>query len=480
MNDLSKEDLKKHLKLLVDTVYKNPYIPHKPFDNQIDFLTYPSEELFYGGAAGGGKSDSLLMAALQYVGNEYKIELEDGRFTNPYSALILRRTYQDLSQPGAIMDRAHKWLRPFVKHGLVKWNNQTKTFTFPSDATLSFGYLAHDNDLDQYQGAEFQYIGFDELTQFTEKQYSYMHSRLRKPEKVNIPIRMRGAGNPGGRGHEWVKKKFVRDDAPQPFIQSFYTDNIYLDKQYGSQLDKISDNLTLQQLKYGDWDAILTKGLLVNRNQLTSQLIPYTTFKDWYPIYCVIGVDPASTGTDKFAISCLVKFMNNYYVLVDLRSTASKQPEQMVLNFITDNLKYKPLFINFELEPGSLSHYGIEYWENELYDILFDNGIRLTSTSASSTGNKFTRATPHATLVRQGLLYFNESLLLDTTDDTNPLRKLFNQYVYVHPDKEVMKNYDSPDELDSVSYAFMKFPKDKRNNVYQTGTQKYKHHRRSR
>ena len=55
--------------------------------------------------AGGGKSDAILMSALQYVGDEYKIELEDGRFTNPYSALILRRTYQDLSQPNAIMDR---------------------------------------------------------------------------------------------------------------------------------------------------------------------------------------------------------------------------------------------------------------------------------------------------------------------------------------------------------------------------------------
>ena len=153
------------MKILTDTVYNNPFIPHDPFDQQIDFLTYPSEELLYGGMAGGGKSDAILMAALQYI------EEPD------YSALILRRTYQDLSQPNAIMDRAKKWLDPFVKNRSVKWDGNTKTFTFPSGATVTFGYLSHDNDLDQYQGSELQFVGFDELTQFTEKQYTYLHSR---------------------------------------------------------------------------------------------------------------------------------------------------------------------------------------------------------------------------------------------------------------------------------------------------------------
>ena len=62
-------------------------------------------------------------------------------------------------------------------------DGNTKTFTFPSGATLTFGYLSHDNDLDQYQGSEFQFVGFDELTQFTEKQYTYLHSRLRRVKK---------------------------------------------------------------------------------------------------------------------------------------------------------------------------------------------------------------------------------------------------------------------------------------------------------
>ena len=147
------------------TIIDNPFIPvthENPFHNQIYFLTYPSEELLYGGMAGGGKSDALLMSALQYV-------------TEPdYSALILRRTFKDLSQPNAIMDRARRWLSEPVAEGIVHHDKQTKTWTFPSGATLTFGYLSHDNDLDQYQGSELQFVGFDELTQFTEKVNTYI------------------------------------------------------------------------------------------------------------------------------------------------------------------------------------------------------------------------------------------------------------------------------------------------------------------
>ena len=75
-------------------------------------------------------------------------------------------------------------------------NSNTKTWSFPSGATLSFGYLNHNNDLDQYQGSELQFVGLDELTQFPENQYTYLHSRLRKLEDSDVPIRMRAGTNP--------------------------------------------------------------------------------------------------------------------------------------------------------------------------------------------------------------------------------------------------------------------------------------------
>ena len=296
-HDLSVEDLKKQTDILVKTIYQNKYIPEShrnPFDNQIDFLTYQSEELLYGGQAGGGKSDALLMAALQYVDQK------------DYSALLLRRTYQDLSQPNAIMDRAKKWLHPYTSTGEVHWSEKTKTFTFPSGSTLSFGYLAHDNDLDQYQGSELQFVGFDELTQFTEKQYTYLHSRLRKLKKSDIPIRMRAGTNPGGRGHNWVKKRFILGDVP--FIPSSFEDNIYLDtEEYTKSLMKL-DELTRRQLMDGDWDAVITKGLLINLERLHQNLIRIDdSFK---PVFSTIGIDPAGSGTDKFSVALLTYFTN--------------------------------------------------------------------------------------------------------------------------------------------------------------------------
>src|SRR5438105_15864341 len=99
------------------------YVPHDPANNpkQVAFLLLPVKEAFYGGAAGGGKSDALLAAALQYV------EIPG------YAAILFRRTYADLALPGALMDRSHAWL----KGTDVKWKNDTKTWSFPSGATLT-------------------------------------------------------------------------------------------------------------------------------------------------------------------------------------------------------------------------------------------------------------------------------------------------------------------------------------------------------
>ena len=428
------------------TIIDNPYIPHRPFTNQVKFLICPSEELFYGGAAGGGKSDALLMASLQYVGTEFMVENDEGQLINDYHALILRRSYQDLAKPNAIMDRCRQWLYPFIETGEVKWIRDTRTYVFPSGATLTFGYLAHDNDLDQYQGAEFQYIGFDELTQFMKRQYTYLHSRLRKLKNSKVPIRMRGASNPGGRGHDWVKKMFVDSKTRiAPFIPSKYTDNSYLDtEEYTQTLDKLEE-LDKQQLKYGDWDAELSEGLLINREQLKSAILQPIQFKNWLPVFNVIGIDKASTGDDEFALASLTTFNNGKTVLTNLAGTTSSYPEELTRRFIEKEYQqYKTYIVNFEREPGSDFHYAGKYWYDELKEIIEKYGIVLKQTPDSN--NKFNRARPHARAVKEGRLFFSSEC---------DLRLLFNQYIYVHPDPNVMKEFPSPDRLDAVSFGWM-------------------------
>jgi hypothetical protein len=145
--------------------HTDTFSPHTPTLRQQLFLDLKDElEVFYGGAAGGGKSDALLMAALEYV------------HIPGYAALLFRRTHTDLAKPGALMDRAITWL-----HGKAHWNEQKKMFTFPGGGRIVFGYLDTENVKLRYQSDEYQFIGFDELTHFTESMYTYLFSRLRKP-----------------------------------------------------------------------------------------------------------------------------------------------------------------------------------------------------------------------------------------------------------------------------------------------------------
>lgn len=253
------------------TIDVKSFIPQSPTPRQQLFLDLDDKkEVFYGGAAGGGKSSALLMAALKYV------DVPD------YSALLLRRTYADLSKQGALMDRAKEWLSSTG----ASWNEQRKMWTFPSGARLAFGYLETENDKFQYQGAEYQFCGFDELSQFTETQYTYLFSRLRRLKNSDIPIRMRSGSNPGGVGAAWVKERFIPDlflpeDAIEEriwtketfddesgkvntryFVPARLDDNPYLDQaEYDESLGEL-DPVTRAQLRRGDWQITLRGDIL--------------------------------------------------------------------------------------------------------------------------------------------------------------------------------------------------------------------------
>lgn len=233
-----------------------PYIPHVPHPTQHAFLWLTCLEALYGGAAGGGKSHALLMAALQYVD------------IPGYNAILFRKTYADLNLPGSLIPRSHEWLAGSD----AKWNENDSRWTFPSGATLSFGYMRNDEDRHRYQSAEFQFVGFDELTHFSKLQYTYMFSRVRKPADLTarnplskVPLRVRSASNPGGRGHQWVKSRFVKpmgdrenepdDPTQRVFIPAKLPDNPSVDaKTYMAALSEV-DESTQMQLVHGDWDA---------------------------------------------------------------------------------------------------------------------------------------------------------------------------------------------------------------------------------
>lgn len=225
-------------------------------------LRCPATELFYGGAAGGGKSDFLLGDFLQGA----------DKYGKHWRGILFRKTTDELEElqlraNGLFKPQGAKYLGKGSKEGSNLWK-------FPNGATLKMRYLENEKDVEHYQGHQYTWVGIDELGNYpTPYCWTYMKSRLRSP--VGVPCYIRGTANPGGVGHGWLKGRFIDNHIPNRifsieneingkkvinhacFIPSTLDDNRILmqnDPEYESRLLGLPTYLA-RALRYGDWSV---------------------------------------------------------------------------------------------------------------------------------------------------------------------------------------------------------------------------------
>lgn len=315
----------------------NRMIPHRPTARQAAFLAFMGREALYGGAAGGGKSDALLMSALQYADRPN------------YAAILFRRTYPELSMPGGLMDRAHDWL---ATSG-ARWRETDKRWDFPGGASLNFAYAEALRDVYRYQGTEFDFIGWDQVEQHKEPVYRYMFSRNRHEKSSNIPSRIRSTANPGGLGFEWVKRRFIDADPSEDmiFIPAKLQDNPYIDQaDYIKSLMHL-DPITRAQLLNGDWTA-RTEGGKFKREWFKIVDAPPAS-KQWVR-YWDLAATEAEPGSDPdWTAGCLMCVSEGVYYICDMRHIRGtpNTVERLILQ--TAKIDGKNVDIYIEQEPGS-------------------------------------------------------------------------------------------------------------------------------
>lgn len=200
---------------------------------QTFLLECPVFEVFYGGARGGGKTESSIGDWLQHA----------SMYGEGAIGIFFRRKLVQLAEVVA------RTKQLFPKLG-AKYNEQQKTWTMSNGARLKFAYLERDSDAEEYQGHNYTRVYVEEVTNFPSPDpINKLRATLRSGS--GVPCGMRLTGNPGGAGHNWVKRRYI-DPNPRGF--TLITDDTEIEIDGVKQIvkldrvfipSKLSDNMLL-------------------------------------------------------------------------------------------------------------------------------------------------------------------------------------------------------------------------------------------
>ena len=343
-----------------------PNIIWTPQPKQRALMQRWEDEALYGGAAGGGKGDCALAEALRQVHIPH------------YRGLILRKTFPQLTD---LIDRSQELYK--ASFPAARYNDSKHVWTFPSGAKIYFGSLQYTKDRLNYQGRHYDFIDFDELTQFQYDEYMYLHSRNR-PNGPDTRCYIRAQANPGGIGHSWVKERFI---TPRPPMQTIWEEasvtfpDGHVETKWKSRIfvpSTVFDNQKLLEndpdyimrlaslpeaernaLLYGDWDTFSGQVFTEWRNdgehhedrKNTHVISPFKVPQDW-SIWCSIDwgySKPFSVGWYAIDHDRRMYRIREYYGCTGTPNTGIKLEPSLVAQKIRDiesddpNLKGKTI-----------------------------------------------------------------------------------------------------------------------------------------
>lgn len=344
-------------------------------------------EALYGGAAGGGKSAAMIDLALEHVHHR------------DYVALLIRRTYKDLSGPGGLMDLSRQWLAGTG----ASFHIGNATWTFPSGARLVFGHLSDPDSHERYQGLGYNFLGFDELTHHREHQYRWLLSRLRKAPGAPFPSRVRATANPGGPGHDWVKARFVDPATRDPdadFVPALLQDNPGIDHEdYRKQLSKLPAALRAQ-LEHGDWDA-RADGNLVQRGwfkYIDASDVPHEAIANSARFWDLAATEESPHKDPDYTSGVRLGEHGGTWYVLDRRKDrlSALGVEKLVRSTADQDGTLVP--VGIEQEPGSSGKAIISHYQRNVLVGYACRGIL-------SSGSKVQRAGPFAAACEAGNVY---------------------------------------------------------------------------
>jgi phage terminase large subunit len=334
-----------------------------PNKKQEEFFLSEKRHIAYGGARGGGKSWAMrrkfVLLCLRYPGLQ---------------CLLLRRTLPELREN-------HQLPLQRELYGFVKYNSDEKSFTFPNGSRIRLGYCDSESDVYQYQGQEYDVIGLEEATHFTESQKDFLITCNRSTRRDFKP-RMYYTSNPGNVGHAWFKRLFIdreyrNNEKPEDyeFIQALVYDNDVLMKtnpEYVTALENLPEDMRKAML-YGDWN-VFEGQFFQEFNSVFHVVQPFEIPNNW-ELYRTIDY-----GLDMCACYMIAQSPDNHFYVID----EIYEKDLIVSKAAEKILEMENKWLRPDLNPGRTLRLGVappDLWNRHAEtgksaaDIFYENGV---------------------------------------------------------------------------------------------------------